>query len=98
MSTPTHCVALGICTVLLLPPILATLLGWNPPLPHRDDGSIRLLASAAAAAYTAVLTEVAPRLAGAPEIVVTPCSYAALVLAVVAVALGVAYLRAPSTS
>lgn len=93
MNTTASCVVLGIGTVLVLPLILAALLGWEPPLPHRDTNSPRLLASVALAAYAAAFAEAAPRLASASKSVVTACSRIALLLALLAVALGIAYER-----
>jgi hypothetical protein len=94
MQSTTGCVVLAICTVFFVPLILATLLGWDPPLPERDAGSPRLLACATAAAYGSVLTTTVPQLVSAPKALVTTCSYSALVLPIVAIALGTVYDRA----
>lgn len=96
MNTTIGCALLGMCTVLVWPPALATLLGWEPPLPHRGDGSARLLALAASTGNAALLAAVAPRLAAAPGTVTTVCSYTAALLTITAAALCVAYERTPA--
>ncbi|MER6525463.1 hypothetical protein [Streptomyces sp. NPDC001508] len=96
MNTTIGCALLGMCTVLVWPPALATLLGWEPPLPHRGDGSARLLAMAASTGHAALLAGVTPRLAAAPGTVTTVCSCTAALLAITAAALCVAYERTPA--
>lgn len=96
MNTTIGCALLGVCTVLVWPPALATLLGWEPPLPHRGAGSVRLLALAAATGHAALLATVAPRLTAAPGALATACSYAAALLALTAAALCAAYDRPPA--
>ncbi|MFJ9714247.1 hypothetical protein [Streptomyces sp. NPDC101234] len=97
MNVVIGCAALGGCTVLMLPPAPATFLGGDPPLPHRDEGSVRLPATAATTAYAAVLTEAVPRLVGVLEPVPEVCSYTATILAVGAAALCVVHERAATT-
>ncbi|WP_340377629.1 hypothetical protein U5640_22835 [Streptomyces sp. SS7] len=94
MNIATGCVLLGASTVIVLPLVLAVFLGWVPPLPQRDAGSPRLLASVVAAGHTAVVVEAVPHLAGVNGKVITVASSAAVMLSVVALVLGIAYDRA----